>query len=501
MKDFIKNDFPFFKILKYLKIIQPTIFQQEMEYPELIVSALNIIVITNTQINLGALYRLAQVKKLEQLPVYDNKKRASRHKKSISKTSESSKNSTETNPPDAVTVESIVNTTIELIDSKIQDKKTYDKAMINLVKSQINPGDVIGIRYGDYQRGLTKNKIPRLKRKIDLFVDIPLETGVNKSKRDNPGKILISECHDQESTHRAFANSVSVVFAAGFSIKPGRRTHYIKPYNIKVNSNGNFQITGCKTMEQCIEAIKYLFNHLQEIEKMKSELGFIGEEEESYMKEISPKYFPCIFSKKDFESKIFMVNKMKKHEAVVNLDKSDLTNVSTIDKEYKMKFITNETTIPIQAVINIVMKNHVFSISKIFKDGVNRFCLSNYVTKFGKELQCEDYYNNLKHSGVNIKYPYNNQDELYDLLTFNINEMNKCEFQSKGKITPDLYYTLLSVQGIKKLNKKKYHTFIVFESGKVIQSGGNVNIDQVFKKFINSMIEFKNFLSIHGEEF
>ena len=123
------------------------------------------------------------------------------------------------------------------------------------------------------------------------------------------------------------------------------------------------------------------------------------------------------------------------------------------------------------AIINVVMKNINFKIGfKIQREKLDEYIRMNtpYYSLFLSDL----------HTCVNIKMKSNNHtEEKLDMII-----MKSKEDVDIQKIDFSLYSMYYDYN--KKLNKDKYHTFLVFYSGSVILSSSGPDTEDVYNKFI-----------------
>ena len=112
-----------------------------------------------------------------------------------------------------------------------------------------------------------------------------------------------------------------------------------------------------------------------------------------------------------------------------------------------------------------VMRNVGFSMG--FK--VDRQNLNDYINDCTNHISIFE--TTLGYAGVNIKFNIDNLEELLDRTI-----IDKEEFV-KGRVIQSTisYRDLVSIMNIKR-KKKRYVTFLVFQSGKVIMSGGDANL-------------------------
>lgn len=369
----------------------------------------------------------------------------------------------------------------------------YRLALVKIADDNISKGDILAIYYGDYQRGVVRVRLKK-KQRIEMVLELPFESS-SQTKRDTPGKVSIPECTMQEKNFRAFANCVSLVIASGTRSEHGNhRTNGHKVYNVKVYENGCLQITGCKQVEQCVEAIRMLLMSLKKIDYVLDQV-----KNEKIVDRTSVEingFYSLELMPSDFQKKLFIVRQMTMNSFV--LDQMNVNvDLKTVEKERSQRFQTDCKNI-IHAVFNIAMKNHTFTLNEFENTGIDRTKLHMFVNEHSEELGCDSYYNNAKHSGVNVKFPCDYSRLIYEVYSFDLrgeDDNFPCDISQlvhRNIVSAETYYTLLAPQGTKKLNKQKRHTFIVFASGRIIQSGGGMNMDEANKKFRNMMTEIKN---------
>lgn len=189
-----------------------------------------------------------------------------------------------------------------------------------------------------------------------------------------------------------------------------------KMINFKISSNGKVQMTGCKNDSHAKQTIKYLWDYIKNDKK--------------------------IYKLVDIQKTIY--NDVKKIEFNNINEEDDLTQ----NQNVKVLFIP-------------AMRNIDFSLG--FK--VDRANLDSYInlnTEYNSLLETSFGY-----TGVNIKIPvFVSNDNLY------LDEMEYQDGWIDKKIKYNNYINMLSdKEKDKKLNKEKYNTFLVFQSGKTIMSG------------------------------
>jgi hypothetical protein len=268
------------------------------------------------------------------------------------------------------------------------------------------------------------------KKKIQYVnpnIDIPVGSIIFiKYKNFNRGVILKKSKNKDKSNY--FLNSVTI----------GIVLENEKIINIKITSNGKFQITGCKDNKHIIKSITYLFHHI-------------------------------VYTQQYFNETIYTLN----------------------NNETEPKFI-----------FNTVMRNKDF---KIYFD-IN-------IQKLDELISLQDdfislYENNSKSSCINIKYPLNAKyTDTLDCITIDTHKLlnsipfkiknNKLFINYKPQLTKIDYNEYLKYETVNKYKqskkvKEKFHTFLVFQSGAVLQSGCGPEMNEVYNKFINMIVDNRN---------
>lgn len=133
-------------------------------------------------------------------------------------------------------------------------------------------------------------------------------------------------------------------------------------------------------------------------------------------------------------------------------------------------------------IFNIVMKNIDFKVNfNINREKLNQFMNEN--TDF-----CSLFESSVN-TGVNIKLKsnmsYDNNLDSIEILPDLSIEKNSVPFST--------YISYLDEKEKKKENKKeKYHTFLVFHSGSIIQSGSGPEMNEIYNKFITVLYKYRN---------
>lgn len=128
------------------------------------------------------------------------------------------------------------------------------------------------------------------------------------------------------------------------------------------------------------------------------------------------------------------------------------------------------------AIINVVMKNINFKIGfKIHREKLDEYIRTNtpYYSLFLSDL----------HTCVNIKMKSNHHtEEKLDMIV--MKSKDDVEVQKIDFSLYSMYYDYN-----KKLNKDKYHTFLVFYSGSVILSSSGPDTEDVYNEFVKIIRE------------
>jgi TATA-box binding protein (TBP) (component of TFIID and TFIIIB) len=206
-----------------------------------------------------------------------------------------------------------------------------------------------------------------------------------------------------------------------------------KLIDTKISKNGKFQITGCKSIDQCVEMIRYLFKHMKETEIQ------VGE---------------SLFSLK-----------------------------------YGSKCIDRNPTF----IFNVVMKNIDFKVNfKINREKLNQFMNEN--TEFYSLFESS------VNTGVNIKIKSNT---CYESNLNSIEILPDLTIQ-RNLVPFSTYTSFLDDKIVNKKIKYHYHTFLVFHSGSIIQSGSGPEMSDTYNKFINILNkhrkEFEEILNTNNKQ-
>lgn len=159
--------------------------------------------------------------------------------------------------------------------------------------------------------------------------------------------------------------------------------------------------------------------------------------------------------------------------------------IQTGEKLFQLKLGSKSCNRNPQFIFNIVMKNIDFKVDfNINRDSLNDFINENtsYCSLFESSVN----------TGVNIKIksntPYEENLNSIELLS---------DLTIKKEVVPFSSYVFLLDEKEKKEKKKetkkeKYHTFLVFHSGSIIQSGSGPDMKDIYNTFMNILLTNKD---------
>lgn len=227
--------------------------------------------------------------------------------------------------------------------------------------------------------------------------------------------------------NKHFRNSLTIVMAVTG-----------KFVNFKISNKGKIQITGCKNDNHSEEVIMYIWKHITEINKT----------------------YPVL---KSLDNSLLCCN----NEADNILQNSD-------SKLY------NDLGSNPSVIINNVMTNIDFSLGFT----VQRELLHGYILTTDKFVSIFE--SSFGYTGINVKTN----------VVYNDNYMIKSMIFKDGEwkretIKYNDFFNLFSEKEKKRLSRKiKYHTFLIFQSGDVIQSGPDFSLmEDVYKEFVTIILK------------
>lgn len=159
--------------------------------------------------------------------------------------------------------------------------------------------------------------------------------------------------------------------------------------------------------------------------------------------------------------------------------------IQTGEKLFQLKLGSKSCNRNPTFIFNIVMKNIDFKVDF----NINRELLNNFINE--NTNYCSLFESSVN-TGVNIKIksltPYEENLNSIELLP---------DLTIKKEIVPFTSYVSLLDEKEKKEKKKeskkeKYHTFLVFHSGSIIQSGSGPDMKEIYNTFMNILLTNKN---------
>ena len=140
---------------------------------------------------------------------------------------------------------------------------------------------------------------------------------------------------------------------------------------------------------------------------------------------------------------------------------------------------TNKDDTTIKSMLIPAMRNIDFNLGF----NIDREKLAKYMSSQSKFYCLLE--TSFGYTGVNIKIPI--KDNISDMKIFLISEKNN-EFNTQQTKYSEYLKTISEKQRNNKLNMKKYNTFLVFHSGKVIMSGSTSEfMKETYYDFINTI--------------
>jgi len=223
-----------------------------------------------------------------------------------------------------------------------------------------------------------------------------------------------------------FRNSVTIVMIMG-----GKKINY------KVSRNGKFQMTGCKEDEHAEQCVKWFWNYIKNTDDIYTVGGKKGD----------------------------------KHPYIAE---SDSESCSEDDMELEQKKAIPE----LRAIFIPAMRNIDFGLN-FFVDREKLDAYFNMFTEYTSLLETSFGY-----TGVNIKIPI--VKPIQDLQLKQLRCVNG-KWCNEEYVPYDDYLSMLPPKdAAKKLKKKRYNTFLVFHSGKVIMSGMEESfMRDIYYEFLN----------------
>lgn len=305
----------------------------------------------------------------------------------------------------------------QLVFPDFKDIKVSTKTFIVMTNIKLNLTALFDFLPVTDYNVLPKRRGRKKKHDTDNIDNITPSGSIITMKYDDriKGVDLKQKKKDDAKEKKCFRNSFTVVIFVND-----------KMVNLKVCRNGVLQVTGCKSVYQVEGAVKHLWNYI------KDQKGSIYTFNTSYIPNITKPDYSDIEDISDFE--------------LENEDDPDIIIGKPI---FEMLIIP-------------AMRNIDFKLGF----NVDRERLANYIstqTDFHSLLETSFGY-----TGVNIKFPLSK-----DICEMKIKKVY-CDIDSNwdSQLVPYTEYLnkLTNKEKDKKLRKKRYNTFLVFHSGKVIMS-------------------------------
>lgn len=233
------------------------------------------------------------------------------------------------------------------------------------------------------------------------------------------GAILKPKKEKNENSEKYFLHSVTVVIIL----------ENLKEINIKISSNGKFQITGCKTKRHYIDSIIYIYKLMKITQEWTNETLF------KYTNNISNIY--------------------------------DTNSSSSTNQEY------------LDVVFEIVMQNRDFYLGFL----ISRTELDIYINN---NTNYTSIFEGSMGTGVNLKI---NKSIKTDEKLARIQYFYNRDTIEESTVDFKTYFDTFDNKDKEKfLNKQKYHTFLIFASGKVIYSSTGSEMEQVFYNVLDILL-------------
>ncbi len=366
----------------------------------------------------------------------------------------------------------------KIIPRSNKDSKTSSKKSKEMIKS-ITSHDGKLKRFEDIDVS-TRTVIGISNLRIDLnkfFAYMPITEYISdKKKRGRKPKIQVSASKnnipngsiislEQGVEREENGKKVKGILLRGVSLKPKkkeRKTFFLhsvtlvmiidsndsgttnKTINVKVYSNGKFQITGCKTEDSYIRSIIYIYNTIKETEK------WIGEKFHYLEKD---KNIDC-----DDKLTIIFNTVMQNMDFNIgfHISRTKLDNFININTNYRSIFDGSlYTCVNIKVNYDNTVKSDLTKITYLESD--------------------EDRDPNTRDQESNIQYLKNNDNNMFKIYS---------EF-----VPYKFYSDLMDIKEKKKYSKKEnHHTFLVFASGSIIMSSQGPDMKRAFYELIDILI-------------
>jgi len=283
-----------------------------------------------------------------------------------------------------------------------------------------------------------------------------LEVPVNKNSHLKVGDIIsLKYCGElrgvdlkkpKKSTTKKnfFRNALCVIMVVDTNVYP------VKQVNFKISRNGKFQLTGCKEDSHAEICVKKIWDYLNELHSPLSG----GASSEASLKESSSR---------EASQREASLREASPRE----LKKQFKTEAEKAQKElHSPLFVAPSPDTPFSIVLIPAMRNIDFNLGFL----TNRDELHKYFLDCKNE-DCSSYISLLEtsigYTGINIKIP--SKIPISDL------KLKKIIYEKTGERVEYVSYqdyldTMDSKEQKKKLDKERYNTFLIFQSGKTIMT-------------------------------
>lgn len=254
----------------------------------------------------------------------------------------------------------------------------------------------------------------------------------------------------------------------------------IKNINLKL-SPGKIQLCGAVSRENGSEAVTFILNHLKNIKMNINELKTID----------YPNFVSSLTHFKGEPTKKHMVETIQSHHYDIYIHRYQ-DDFTINRKKYHYKFLNKQTVYYIYSLSNDMA---------FYSDYLSKMRnLLNFNDLYKNENENENEHDDLDVLDVNevmVNYNYNvgfkiNRDLLNVLIDGKNGFMSNYDNALVNNVTIELPYENCYVYN-KRKNKNTHHTFLVYHSGAVTQSGPNIILmREAFNLFINTIYELKD---------
>jgi hypothetical protein len=282
--------------------------------------------------------------------------------------------------------------------------------------------------------------------------------------------VIIKKKRQDVTTY--FLHSVSVVLSIqqNDSNNKNNDKKINKFINIKVSSNGNFQITGCKTNEQCFKTIQLLYKHIKNAELI------IGQKICKY-KKLNEPFCYSSFDQHDNETLICVLDTV--------MQNMDYNIGFDISREKLNTFINSKTNFTSIFEGSIGTGVNIKILSRFpYEEYLIKMKMSFDPSTNEEKIEYDKIINSdFIENEVFVDNDYDENDYEYEEEEYKQIKKIKEYLKDDSKRRP---------QDKKKINKDKYHTFLVFASGSIIMSSRGPMMKEIFKELVELLLENKD---------